>query len=233
MARESWEQEVTPKTIITPQKIEVPPDDIRKISKKISEMQLDKLLLEEQKHPSYLHVSPTIMKTNSPDPKIQKFNTSNSWSDSKGKQEKPIIRGSLFPKIPKNLQSSTNVSTNSTFSSPQPPRISLVPCEKEKIPEKIEEPINIIPIKKIKPDKIILQEYMRTPPLLSFTTQKEMKDILEYSPLCLQQEINASAFAITVAQFSPDFGFFATAGEDHIVRIFELNDFHSQCIFFT
>ena len=74
--------------------------------------------------------------------------------------------------------------------------------------------------------------HTRVPPLAVIQTQKHMKDSFEYTPLCLQQEIRASTYSICAAQFSPDGSFFATAGEDRVVRVWEVNDFSVQCMMF-
>lgn len=74
------------------------------------------------------------------------------------------------------------------------------------------------------------KNYSRVPPISLIQAQKHMKDFFEYNPLFLQQEIRASDCAISVAQFSADGFFFATAGEDSVVRIWEVSDFtyHSR-----
>jgi len=72
---------------------------------------------------------------------------------------------------------------------------------------------------------MIKKNYSRVPPITTIQTQRNMKDFFEYNPLGLQQEIRASACAITVAQFSVDGFFFATAGEDTVIRIWEISDF--------
>ena len=76
-----------------------------------------------------------------------------------------------------------------------------------------------------KPKSTAKKIYSRVPPISVIHTQRHMKDFSEYNQLFLQQEIRASAYAICVAQFSEDGFFFATAGEDCVVRIWELSDF--------
>jgi len=71
----------------------------------------------------------------------------------------------------------------------------------------------------------------RVPPIGVIKTQKSAKDLLEFDGLCIQQELRAGAQSIWVARFSPDGGFFATGGEDKILRIWEIGDFNQQCIF--
>ena len=71
----------------------------------------------------------------------------------------------------------------------------------------------------------------RLPPIARITTQKSVKNTLEFNGICLQQELRGGTQSIWVARFSTDGAFFATSGEDHVVRIWEVGDYSQQCNF--
>lgn len=59
-------------------------------------------------------------------------------------------------------------------------------------------------------------------------TKKEKKRTSEFDNLCLQQDMKVSDKSIWSSHFNPDGSFFATGGADHIVRVWEVNDFSEE-----